>query len=123
MTTTSRNDKATLAGGSDENTATTTDAFSFPAHGTVKGSVLADLLAGRRITHADCWREHGSSRLAHHAYKLRELGWPVRTEEIQVSTSDGRRATIGEYSLPAESIREAGERGQRFIASARGGAK
>lgn len=123
MTTTPRNDKATLAGGSDAKANATTFIFSYPEPTTVKGRVLADLLAGRRITHKHCWIEHGSSRLAHHAYILRrELGWPVRTDEIEVGTSDGRRATIGEYFLPAETIREAGERGRRFVEAARGGA-
>ncbi|WP_407280125.1 helix-turn-helix domain-containing protein [Aromatoleum evansii] len=119
MTTTPRNENPQLALGGFGNGTATTRAFSFPDPATVKGAVLADLLAGRRITHLDCWREHGSSRLAHHAFKLRELGWPIRTDEIHVPTSDGRKAMIGEYSLPAETIRDAGVRGQHFIKAAR----
>lgn len=99
----------------------TTPAFSFPDPSTVKGQVLADLLLGRRITHKDTWIEHGSSRLAHHIYILRGDGWPIGCDTIEVGTSDGRRATIGEYSLPAETIREAGERGRRFVEQARRG--
>lgn len=119
MTTTPRNENAQLALGGFGNGTATTSAFSFPDPSTVKGRVLADLLAGRRITHADCWREHGSSRLSHHAFKLRELGWTIRTDEIEVRTSDGRIAHIGMYSLSAETIRATGERGQRFIEAAR----
>lgn len=101
-------------------TADTTSAFSFPHPSTVKGRVLGDLLAGRTITHKDTWIEHGSSRLAHHAYALRRDGWPVDMVEREVQTSDsGRTAAIGFYSLPQDAIDQAGERGQRFVAAVR----
>lgn len=93
--------------------------FSFPHLKTVKAAVLADLLGGQRITHKDCWLRHGSSRLSHHVYMLRGEGWPIVTDELTVSTSDGRHATIAEYYLPIEAIRAAGEAGQRFIAEVR----
>lgn len=122
MTTTPRNENDQLALVGFGKATATTNVFSYPDPTTVKGRVLADLLAGRRITHLDCWREHGSSRLAHHCYMLRGIGWPIDTEEIEVTTRRGRQAQIGEYSLPAEVIEEAGERGQRYVASAQRGA-
>lgn len=100
---------------------TTARAYCFPDPTTVKGHVLADLLSGRHITHLDCWREHGSSRLAHHCYVLRGMGWPIDTEEIDACTCDGRHVQIGEYSLRPETIEEAGERGQQFVQAARKG--
>lgn len=92
--------------------------LSYPPPSTVKGRVLGDLLAGRTITHKDTWIEHGSSRLAHHVYALRRDGWPVDMVEQYVPTSDGgRTAAVGYYSLPQDAIRQAGERGQSFIAA------
>lgn len=92
--------------------------LSYPPTPTVKGRVLADLLAGRTITHRDTWIEHGSSRLAHHVYALRRDGWPIDMVEQYVPTSDsGRTAAIGFYSLAQEVIDQAGERGQRYVAS------
>lgn len=94
----------------------TTPGFSLPTMGSVKAAVLADLLRGDRITHMDVWRRHGSSRAAHHILRLRQAGWPIITTEIEAPTSDGRTARIALYSLPVETIAEAGERGQRFAA-------
>lgn len=94
----------------------TASEFSYPAPSSVKGNLLAALLAGMRITHLAVWARYGSSRAAHHVFRLRKDGWPVITEEIDVPTSDGRTARIALYSLPVKTIAEAGERGQRFAA-------
>ena len=91
--------------------------FCFPSPSAVKGRVLGALLAGETLTHLDCWRRFGSARLAHHAYVLRGIGWPVQMEERAVTTSDGgRSAIIGNYFLPRETIAAAGERAQTFAA-------
>ena len=91
----------------------TPDNYSSPS--TVKGRVLGALLRGERITHLDCWKRFGSSRLSHHAYSLKHDGWPVQMIEQTVTTSDaGRAASIGTYFLTAEVIEAAGERGQQF---------
>ncbi len=96
-------------------------AVSFPEVSTVKARVLADLLEGRGITHLDTWREHGSSRLAHHVYVLRRLGWTIQTDDITVSTSDANReATIARYRLPLELIKQAGTQARDFVNSVRG---
>ena len=98
--------------------------FSYPDPESVKGRVLADLLAGDSLTHMDVWERHGSSRAAHHVLMLRKAGFPVETLEIEAPTSDGRRARIARYSLPTEAIAAAGERGRQFVAAASvGGAK
>lgn len=70
--------------------------------GSVRAAVLADLIAGRCLTHMDCWREHGSSRLAAHIYKLRRAGWPIIAETIAVPTSGGHTAYVARYQLPSE---------------------
>lgn len=93
--------------------------FSYPAAEAVKGRVLGALLRGELLTHLDCWRRFGSSRLAHHVHVLRRAGWQVRMMETTVRTTDaGRSATIGEYFLDHSVIEQAGEAGQRFAAEA-----
>lgn len=94
---------------------TSDNSFCFPPPETVKGRVLADLLNGRCITHMDTWCEHGSSRLAHHIYMLRKAGWPIHCGDVEGTTHGGRAATIGRYSLTADTIRAAGMRGSRFV--------
>jgi hypothetical protein len=89
--------------------------LSYPAPTSVKGRVLADLLAGDRLTHLDVWERHGSSRAAHHVLRLRQAGWPVTTEEINAPTKDGRIARIARYQLPAKAIEAAGDVGGKFI--------
>ncbi len=86
---------------------------------TVLAAVLSDLLDNQHITHLNCWRRHGSSRLSHHVYTLRGEGWPIVTEDVEVGTSDGRRQVIAEYSLPPDTIAAAGERGRQYIESVR----
>jgi len=89
--------------------------FPYPAAEAVKGRVLGALLRGELLTHLDCWRRFGSSRLSHHVWALRRLGWPVQMFETTVRTSDaGRPATIAEYFLDQTVIEEVGEEGQRY---------
>lgn len=116
---TPRNDEAGLPPGSVDTADSTTREFCYPTPDTVKAAVLADLLDGRAITHLDCWKEHGSSRLAHHILMLRHLGWKVLTVEYRAPTSDGRVAQIARYSLRAGVIEQAGECGREFIAAVR----
>lgn len=89
----------------------------YPSANAVIGRVLGALLNGERLTHLDCWRRFGSSRLSHHIWQLRRDGWPVEMVELEVATSDAdRKAMIGEYSLSEETIHAAGERGQDYAA-------
>ncbi len=90
----------------------------YPAPSSVKGRVLASLLAGEELTHLDCWERFCSSRLAHHVHMLRDggAGWPIQTVERPVPTSDGRQAIIAFYSLPKATIDQAGDAGAAYIA-------
>lgn len=115
-----KNDKARWGAGSDVTANASATALCYPSRETVKGGVLADLLSGRTLTHLDCWRDHGSSRLAHHIHVLRADGWPIQSIEREVKTRHGRIAQIAFYSLKPEDIAAAGERGQRFAAPLRG---
>jgi len=92
-----------------------TNAVYYPEAHTVKGQVLAHFLQGRLLTHKDCWLECFSSRLSHHVWDLKRDGWPIEKEMRSVKTGDGRNEEIAYYSLPAEAIREAEERGQCII--------
>lgn len=95
----------------------TTPALCYPPAVTVKGRVLGALLRGDHLTHKDCWLRFGSSRLSHHVYRIRGIGWDVQMIERTVTTSDaGRPAKIGVYFLTPESIADAGERGQKYAA-------
>lgn len=89
----------------------------YPAPTSVKGRVLASLLAGEELTHLDCWERFCSSRLAHHVHMLRDggAGWPIQTVERPVPTSDGRLAIIAFYVLPKPAIDQAGEAGVAYI--------
>lgn len=87
----------------------------FPKPQTVKGRVLGAMLRGERLTHLDCWKRFGSSRLSHHIWDLRRDGWPVNMVSVDVTTSDaGRHATIGVYSLLPLVIDKAGEFGRQY---------
>lgn len=113
------NENAPGQGGILSTANSTLGAVSYPGAKSVKGRVLADLLDERRITHLDCWLEHGSSRLAHHILRLRQAGWPIETREVDVPTRDGRVARIAEYLLPPSAIAEAGEQGREHVAAVR----
>ncbi len=87
--------------------------FCYPNVNLVKGRVLGALLRGENLTHLDCWCRFGSSRLAHHVYILRGIGWGVQMVESTVTTSDGGRpATIGIYSLPPNSLQRLAKLGR-----------
>lgn len=89
--------------------------FQYPAAEAVKGRVLGALLNGEILTHLDCWKRFGSSRLAHHVHVLRRMGWSIMAEVVTVKTSDaGRQASIAYYALPTCVIAEAGEAGRQY---------
>lgn len=102
---------------SEASNVTSSAEMVFPPAESVKGRVLGALLRGERLTHLDCWRRFGSSRLSHHVYCARRAGWPVKIVEEEVKTSDAdRTATIGIYWLDDSDIEQAGELGQRYAA-------
>jgi hypothetical protein len=99
--------------------ATSVRVGDYPRPTSVKGRVLAALLAGAELTHLDCWERFGSSRLAHHVHMLRDggAGWPIQSVERPVPTSDGRTAVIAYYALPAATIDQVGAAGAAYIAA------
>jgi hypothetical protein len=100
---------------SRQNESSPPSVFNYPNPQTVRGRVLGALLRGEKLTHLDCWRRFGSSRLSGHIHPLRRRNWSIDMVEKDVTTSDaGRAATIGLYSLPQDVIAAAGERGQRY---------
>ncbi len=98
--------------------ASSVDPGQYPRPASVKGRVLASLLAGEVLTQLDCSERFFSSRLAHHVHMLRNggAGWPIQTVERPVPTSDGRQAIIAFYSLPKATIDQAGDAGAAYIA-------
>lgn len=89
--------------------------FSFPAPGSVKGRVLADLLSGRAVTGLDVLNRHGSTRAAHHVLRLRQAGWSIKTTTVDAATRDGRPVRIAEYRLLQDEIDAAGDAGRQFL--------
>lgn len=107
------NENAALAGAAFKTSYD--ESIFYPSPQSVKGRCLGALLRRERLTHWDCWKRWGSSRLSHHVHVLRKAGWPIEMVEETVKTSDaGRPATIGVYFLDAETILKAGERGQKY---------
>lgn len=89
----------------------------YPDPHTVFGRVLGAHLAGHRLTVADSLRRFGHDRLADSEFKLRRLGWPIRSIRKSVATTDGgREASVSEYFLDQEAIVAAGECGQEYAA-------
>lgn len=99
---------------------TTPQFRKYPAPKTVMGRVLGAFLEQTRLTHNTAQVRFGTSRLAAHVHRLREMGWPIRTEMIEVATHDhGRHSHIARYSLDATAIAGAGEVARRFAQSCR----
>jgi len=108
------NEKAALAGGFLGHSFNA-PAFYYPKPASVRGRILGALLRGDRLTQLDALHRFGNFRLAADVEVLRRHGWPIRTDEIEVRTSDaGRRACVAEYKLEPAGIAMAGEEGQRY---------
>lgn len=113
----SANEKAALAGGflGDSCNAST---FYYPRVESVRGRILGALFRGDRLTQLEALHRFGNFRLAADVEVLRRHGWPIRTDEIEVQTSDaGRRACVAEYHMDPAGIAMAGEEGQRYAAA------
>lgn len=91
----------------------------YPSIDSARGGILGALLDGQYLTSNEVLRRFSVSRLASDIHVLRKRGWPVRSDDIQVSTADmGRQARIARYSLPAVAISAAGPEGLRYSAEA-----
>ena len=70
-----------------------------PPPATLAAILLRRLLAGEALTHPD-FEDTGSWRLGAHIYVLRELGWPVETEELSAPSPSCPTRTIARYRMP-----------------------
>lgn len=111
------NEKAALAGGFLGDSCNTTS-FYYPKPESVRGRILGAHLRSEKLTSLDVLRRFHGSRLAADENALRNAGWPIVTEMIEVETGDaGRRSEVARYHLPEEAIAAAGEEGQRYAAA------
>lgn len=106
--------------GARDSADTTPHFRKYPSPQTVLGRVLGAFLEQTRMTHNAAQTRFGTNRLAAHVFRLREMGWPIRTEMIEVATHDhGRHSRIARYSLDISAIAGAGETGRLFVQSCR----
>lgn len=85
-----------------------------PAHGTQPARLLAVALAGEKVHPLYGWKRLGIYRLSDTAFRLRGMGWPIRTDRLDVENRFGEPCHVALYGLPQETIDEAGEVGQAF---------
>ena len=88
---------------------------TFPAHGTQPARLLAFLMSGQHINPLEAWQKLGIYKSARPVFDLRALGWPVRTNHINVGNRFGEVCHVAEYSLPPEVIADAGDAGRQFV--------
>ena len=72
-----------------------------PKPATLADKLLSRLLTGERLTHHAFDRSTNSWRLAAYVHELRQLGWPVETEDLRVPSAESPSRTIARYSMPA----------------------
>ena len=66
---------------------------------TQKDQVLKHLKTYGSLTSWDAIMEYGITRLSHHIYCLRNEGFIIPDERVQVETRLGRKTIISKYSL------------------------
>lgn len=86
----------------------------YPAHGTQAARLLAVALAGEKVHPLHGWKRLGIYRLSDTAFRLRGMGWPIRTDRLDVENRFGEPCHVALYGLPQHVIDEAGEAGQAF---------
>ena len=70
-----------------------------PAPGTVIGAIFKALRRGEKLNPKDAWLNYGTSRLAAVIHQLKEYGWQIASETIQVVTASGRIASVSQYEM------------------------
>jgi hypothetical protein len=86
---------------------------TFPErHNTVRAGVLAHLLAGHRMRSLEAVMGSSTTRLAAVIHILGntrggDYMWPIDRCDVAVDTRDGRIATVAEYWISDETIRQA----------------
>ena len=111
------NEKAALAGGFLEASTTSSQDFTpaYPSHGTQAARFLAALLAGRQINPLLAWQDFGIYRVSDVVFRLRNLGWPVKTDDLAVDNRFGEACVVALYSLPPDVIEQAGHDARQFV--------
>ena len=69
---------------------------------TQKEQVMNHLKTYGSLTSWDAIMEYGITRLSHHIYCLRNDGFIIPDERVQVETRLGRKTVISKYSLRNE---------------------
>lgn len=77
---------------------------------SVTAETLARLLDGQTITQREAYDRLSTVNIARTIFDLRRYGWPVITTGETAHTRDGRIATYGRYSLPADVIERYADR-------------
>lgn len=85
----------------------TTAHQTYPSHGTQAARFLAALLAGRQINPLLAWQDFGIYRTSDVVFRLRKLGWPVKTDDLAVENRFGEACIVALYSLPTDVIEQA----------------
>lgn len=71
----------------------------WPKSQTLPDRCLLMMLGGQSLTHREFLDAAGSWRLAAVVYTLRELGWPIESEEIPAPIADAAERYIARYYL------------------------
>jgi hypothetical protein len=80
----------------------------FPPPASLTAEALRLLLTGRTLTHPDFEDITGSWRLGAYICTLREMYWPVETQEILCPSPDCPNRVIARYAMPQWVISELG---------------
>lgn len=100
-----RTKKAALSDGLNRSIAPADYTPTFPPKkDSVTAETLARLLDGQTITQREAYDRLSTVNIARTIFDLRRYGWPVITTGETAHTRDGRIATYGRYSLPADVI-------------------
>lgn len=71
--------------------------YTYPVATSLAGVALAAFLRGESLTHPDFEERTGSWRLAAYIGQLKDLGWPIQSEDVYLSNVDSR--TVARYRL------------------------
>ena len=80
----------------------------FPPASSLSHTALKLLLSGRPLTHPEFEDLTGSWRLGAYICTLRELCWPVQTNDIPSPSPDCPDRVIAEYLMPSWAINAVG---------------
>ncbi|SDH86227.1 hypothetical protein [Propionivibrio dicarboxylicus] len=87
---------------------------SYPAHDTQAALLLAAVLLSNKVNLVWDWIRRGIYRLSDTKFRLKEMIWPMETDQLDVSNKFGESCHIALYGLPDCAIDVAGKKGQEF---------